>query len=549
MRHILLICTGLLGSASALAQTAPAQTALAQTAQGDVAITIYNNNLALVQDTRQIAIPAGRSRQEFPDVSATIRPETVSFAAPDTAIVEQNFDYDLLSPGKLMEKAVGKVVTIVRVNPATGMETREQARVLATNGGVVLQIGTRIEVLRDDGLPVRVIFDKVPENLRARPTLSVTLESGRSGVRPARLTYLTPGMGWKADYVALFDETAGKVDVQGWITLSNSTGTAYTNAEVVMVAGVPNGGNTIIGSRGYRPPPPPPPRSAGTESGSRERLGEYYLYPLAQRTTIANAQTKQVSFLDVQGAAAAKAYEFRVPWLQSHDMPVSADTVIKFTNSSRGGLGDQLPAGTMRVYIRDRRGSPQFIGESAIGHTPMGSELAIRTGEAFDVKVKSEVAKRERITSDEWVRTERYRVTDSRRGTYIKTVEENPIYYRTTMAYTLTNARPAPVTVDLVQAGLDRGGYYDTRAVSETVPGNQRSIDERLYRITVPANGERWSPRFSIRVTDGEGQARRPAAGLFPCFARAAQQIVTSSGPTRCRLRCIGIRAARASEA
>src|SRR6185369_7059120 len=238
MRALFLLCAALAGAAPSLAQSAlPAP---GETAQGDVAVTIYNDNLALVQDVRQLNIPAGRSRQEFRDVSGQIRAETVSFAASDTAIVEQNFDYDLLSPSKLMEKAVGKTVTIVRMNPATGAETREVAKVLATNGGVVLQIGDRIEVLRDDGLPVRVIFDRVPDNLRARPTLSVTVESGRSGSRPAKLTYLTPGLGWKSDYVALFDEGAGKIDVQGWITLTNNTGTNYTNADVVMVAGTPN---------------------------------------------------------------------------------------------------------------------------------------------------------------------------------------------------------------------------------------------------------------------------------------------------------------------
>ncbi|HEX8511643.1 MAG TPA: DUF4139 domain-containing protein [Allosphingosinicella sp.] len=461
---------------------------LGQSSQGDVAVTIYNDNLALVQDTRQLNIPAGRSRQEFPDVSAQIRAETVSFAAPDTAIVEQNFDYDLLSPGKLMEKAVGKTVTIVRVNPATGLETREQARVLATNGGVVLQIGTRIEVLRDDGLPVRVIFDRVPENLRARPTLSVTLESSRTGTRPARLTYLTPGLAWKSDYVALFDEAAGKIDVQGWITLTNNSGTTYTNADVVMVAGAPNRGNSYDGYRSYEPPPPPP-REMGTETGTRARLGDYYLYPLPGRTTVASAQTKQVSFLDVQGASAGKGYEYRLGWLQTMQEPASFATVIKFTNSSRGGLGDQLPAGTMRVYVRDSRGSPQFIGESRIGHTPMGSSLAVRTGEAFDVKVKAAIAKREKIDSDAWERSERYRVTEAGKAPRVVLIETSPVYYRTTMTYTLTNARPAPVVADLVQAGLDRG-YYDTRVISESVPGVQRTLDERLYRVTVPANGE-----------------------------------------------------------
>ena len=434
--------------------------ALAQTAQGDVSVTIYNDNLGLVQDIRQVNIPAGRSRQEFPDVSAQIRAETVSFAAPDPGIVEQNFDYDLLSPGKLMEKAVGKVVTIVRINPATGAETREQAKVLATNGGVVLQIGSRIEVLRDDGLPVRVIFDQVPANLRARPTLSVTVESTRGGVRPAQLTYLTPGLGWKADYVASFDDAAGKIDVQGWITLSNTTGTSFNEAEVVMVAGSPNRRGGDDGSYGTNSGI----RRAGTESGTRGRLGDYYLYPLAGRTTISNAQTKQVSFLDVQGAAARRAYEFRVSWLQTLDQPQSVGSVLKFSNrGGQGGLGDQLPAGTVRVYIKDKRGSPQFIGENAIGHTPMGSELALRTGEAFDVKVKPVVEKRERMGNDRW---------------------------RTTMRYTLTNAREVPVTVDLIQSGLD-WTWADTRIVGESDKSERTSADSALWRVEVPGNGEK----------------------------------------------------------
>jgi hypothetical protein len=463
-----------------------ASPAYAQSAQGDVAVTIYNNNLALVQDTRQLNIPAGRSRQEFPDVSGQIRAETVSFDAPDTGIVEQNFDYDLLSPGKLMEKAVGKTVTIVRINPATGLETREQAKILATNGGVVLQIGSRIEVLRDDGLPVRVIFDQVPPNLRARPTLSVTVESSRAGLRPATLTYLTPGMGWKADYVAAYDDAAGKIDVQGWITLTNTTGTNYENAEVVMVAGQPAQSSDQYGYQQQQSSI----RRAGTESGSRGRLGDYYLYPLAQRTTIANAQTKQVSFLDVQGAAASKAYEFRVGWLQTMNDPESADTVLKFSNSKAGGLGDQLPAGIVRVYIKDARGAPQFIGENGIAHTPMGSDVAIRTGSAFDVKVKAVMAKREKITSEDWERSYRYRIISGTEPVRTVEVQTQPTYWRTTMVYTLTNARPNPVTVDLVQAGLNQTYWNDTRVVSETVPGQQVSAEDRRYTITVPAEGK-----------------------------------------------------------
>ncbi|WP_260483137.1 DUF4139 domain-containing protein [Sphingomicrobium flavum] len=459
-----------------------------ETAQGDVSLTIYNGNVALVQDVRQMSFPAGRSRQEFPDVSAQIRAETVSFNAPGTAIIEQNFDYDLLTPRKMMEKAVGQDITIIRINPATGAETRERAHVLSANQGVVLRIGNRIEVLRDDNLPTRVIFDRVPSNLRARPTLSVTVDSNRSGLRPTSISYLTPGLSWSADYVALFDEAKGSIDVQGWITLANNTGTTFHNADVLMVAGDMN--TNMPGRRGIPPPPPPRPNAGrpGTEAGTRDRLGDFYLYPLDKRTTVANAQTKQVSFLDTQGARAEKRYEFVVPWRMSMDTPQNAFSVIKFDNSSSGGLGDQLPAGTVRVYLRDAAGQPQFIGESRIDHTPMGSELALRTGQAFDIMVDADVISRDVISSDEWESYRRYRIHQDGVAREVR-VDRNLRYYRTTMRYTLTNAKPTPVTVDLLQAGLD-SGWRDVRIVEETLPGRQINVDQRLYEVPVPAEGE-----------------------------------------------------------
>src|SRR5580704_14668691 len=241
-------------------------------AERTLAVTIYADDLALVQDKREITVTSGRQRIEFADVSAKIRPETASLTAPDISIVEQNFDFDLLTPAKLMEKAVGQQVTLVRTNPGNGAEVREQAQVLATNGGVVLKIGERIEVLRDDGLPVRVIFDKVPDNLRARPTLSVTVTSPVAGTRPATLSYLTPGLGWRADYVALYDQSNSKIDVQGWITLTNSSGTTYENAQTLLVAGTPQLAGTQLGGAPvrWRTPARGTIQQAGTESSNRE---------------------------------------------------------------------------------------------------------------------------------------------------------------------------------------------------------------------------------------------------------------------------------------
>ena len=429
-------------------------------AQGDVALTIYQNGQSLVQDARKLDLSAGRTRQDFPDVSAQIRPETVTLSGPGIGIVEQNFDFDLLSPDKLMEKAVGSVITIVRTNPATGAETREQARVLAANGGIVLQIGNRIEVLRDDGLPVRVVFDKVPENLRARPTLSVTVQVAKGGTIPTMLTYLTPGLGWTSDYVMLFDEAKGAVDVQGWITLTNTTGTTYKNADVLLVAGNPGGGFSRLSRySGQDEVADDTMEQAGTESGTRGRLGDYYLYPLAERTTVANAQQKQVSFLDVKNSPGRKAYEWTNGWLANNVDPRSASTVLKFSTSKNGGLGDQLPSGTIRVYMRDAKGDPQFIGESRIAAAPMGSQMSIRTGEAFDVKGTAVVVERKRLSSNRW---------------------------RSAMRYDFTNARNEPVTIDFAQDGL----YGDVKVIEQNITGNRVSADRMEWKVLVPANGK-----------------------------------------------------------
>jgi hypothetical protein len=425
-----------------------------------LSVTIYADDLALVQDRRDIDIKAGRQRIEFQDVSAQIRPETASLTAGDISIVEQNFDFDLLTPAKLMEKAVGHEVTIVRVNPATGAETREQAEVLATNGGVVLKIGTRIEVLRDDGLPMRVIFDKVPDNLRAHPTLSVTVIGGRAGTRPATLSYLTPGLGWRADYVALYNESDAKIDVQGWVTLTNTSGVTYDDAQTLLVAGSPAQADGGAGRPNYyRPPTRPTLQQPGTESGSRERLGDYYLYPLAERTTIANQQTKQVSFLDVHGVPAEHGYEFRNRWLGTAETAQSAKSIYAFSTSAHAGLGDQLPAGVLRFYLRDKRGDPQFIGESRIDHTPMGSTLSLATGDAFDVKVRAVVDKRTRLSTFDW---------------------------QSDMRYEFSNALPRPVTVKLLQEGL----WGDSRITAESQKSTRRDAETAEWAVTVPANGK-----------------------------------------------------------
>ena len=272
------------------------------------------------------------------------------------------------------------------------------------------------------------------------------------------MSYLTPGLGWKADYVALYNESDGKIDLQGWITLTNSSGTTYDNAQTLLVAGSPgvNGGQ----SENYRAPVRRQTlQRPGTESGTRERLGDYYLYPLAEHTTIANLQTKQVSFIEVHGVPAEHGYEFRNRWLGTAETPQSAQSIYSFSTSAHAGLGDQLPAGTLRFYMKDKRGDPQFIGESRIDHTPMGSTLSLATGDAFDVKVQAIVDKRTRLSTFDW---------------------------QTDMRYELTNALPRAVVVKLRQEGL----WGDSSVKAESQKSTRRSADAAEWSVTVPANGK-----------------------------------------------------------
>jgi len=423
-----------------------------------LSITIYNNDLALIQDVRTLDIVSGRSRIELKDVSAKIRPETVSFSASGVSIVEQNFDFDLLTPAKLMEKAVGQQVQIVRIAPGTGAQVTETATVLSVNNGVVLKVGNHIEVLHADSIPTRVIFSKIPENLRAAPTLSVTVDSERTGSRPATLSYLSTGLSWRADYVALFDEKAGKLDMQGWITLTNNSGTAFTNAETALIAGDINSyrsPNNQYGNsnRGWQS------TSASNQSGNTSAFADYHLYQLPAKTTIADQQTKQVGFLEANNVAATKSYRFRASDFSSASEPASADVVIQFSNSEKGGIGKPLPAGVVRAYVRDAEGTPKFIGEDRIDHTPAGTNLGIKTGEAFDVTVQPTQISAEKSGS----KRQRYGMT-----------------------YTVRNARSDAVIVEISQSSSWRTGSI----VSENYKSTQ--IDTRNWRWSVPvkANDE-----------------------------------------------------------
>ncbi len=438
-----------IGASFALAGSAAASDPAPQ-----LSLTVYNSNLALVQDVRHLDVPAGRTRLEFKDVSASIRPETVTLSGKGLAIVEQNFDYDLLTPAKMMEKAVGKQIKIVRTVPGTGKEVTETATVLSVNDGVVLRIGNRIEVLRDDGIPTRVIFDSIPENLRASPTLSVTVDAAGAGSRDVTLSYLTTGLSWKADYVALFDEEQSSLRLQGWVTLTNTSGTSYKDARTQLVASDVNLVSNDMPSWQRQQYQRASSRNGGTGAAGQGSVADYLIYALPERVTIAESQTKQVGFIDLHGVKAVKTYEYRAGDFSSDENPEHADSILKFSNEQKA-----LPAGTVRVYMRDAAGDAKFVGENDLDHTPAGSDLAIKIGEAFDVTVQPTVVSSEKMTRS---RT------------------------RYSMSYSFRNAKPTPVTVDLRQDGLWRDGKIET----ESLPSRRIDAQTLSWSVPVPANGE-----------------------------------------------------------
>lgn len=439
--------------------------------QTSVGVTIYNNNLALVRDARRINVGKGESRLAFIDVSAQIQPETASLDGGKFAILEQNFDFDLLSPGKLLEKAVGQTVQVYRVNPATGSETAETGTILSTNGGIVLQVGERIEVMRGGaaGLPGRIVFDKVPPNLRARPTLSMTIDAKKKGEQDVVLNYLTGGLGWKADYVANLSTDEKTVSLQGWVTLTNTSGTTYSDAMVQLVAGEPNRVTPVTvrrrESRGMELAAAMPSQDVAEES-----LFEYHLYTLPQRTSVAENQTKQVAFIEAPSVKVRKVLEVRgrrsyFAWRYSPIERQPAAAFVMFDNKKSSGLGKPLPKGIMRFYMQDSRGLAQFVGEDRIGHTPENEEVRLSLGQSFDVTL--------------WRKQTEYRETARRE------LRERVVDVRSSHEIILKNAKGKVAQVRVIEP---LGG--DWEILDESHPHKKESASQAVWLVDVPAKGE-----------------------------------------------------------
>ena len=361
--------------------------------QKDLAVTVYNSNVALVRDVRRLRLPAGTLDLRYMDIAAEVNPATVhivSLTAPkDLNVLEQNYEYDLLSPLKLLQKYVGKELTLVRTvteNNST-KEVPVKATLLALNDGPVWKVGN--EIVTGIGTD-RYIFPDLPENLYSKPTLIWLLDNARAGEQTVEASYLTNQVNWNADYVLTIGADQKGADLNGWVTVINNSGTSFGNAQLQLVAGEVH--RVTEGSLGQLPRPMMKAAVAGAAQFVQEPISEYHLYSLERRTNLQDKETKQISLLAATGVGFSKVFEvdgqqYYYHNAQSPGAPVKepVQVHIKFKNSQENALGMPLPAGTVRVYQGDSKGRVQFIGEDRIGHTPKDETLDLHIGNAFDV--------------------------------------------------------------------------------------------------------------------------------------------------------------------
>jgi hypothetical protein len=390
--------------------------------QADLTVTVYNSNLALVRDVRQIHLSAGVFPLHFEDVAASINPATVHFRSlsepAKLSVLEQNYEYDLLDSQKLMQKYVGREVGFNWNGvDMTGL-------LLADNNGPIWKVNNQIIT----GLPVGTFhFPELPDNLYSRPTLVWMLDNRGANVQKVETSYLTGNMSWKADYVLTVTRDEKAADLDGWVTLTNSSGVAYGNAKLQLVAGDIH--QTQPQAMALAMSAAPMIDSAQRKQFAQESFGEYHLYSLERRTSIQNNESKQISLLNGTGVPVEKylmvegqAYYYRNPQGIGNAIPEPVEVYYRFKNAEKGGLGMPLPAGTVRVYQADSKGGVQFVGEDNIQHTPKDETLKIYIGNAFDVVCE-------------------------RKQTDYKKLASN--LYEMEYAITLRNHKDGPVTVEV----------------------------------------------------------------------------------------------------
>jgi len=378
--------------------------------QTDLNVTVYNSNIALVRDVRNLMLPTGTFRLKFMDIAATVNPAAVHFRSltdPDKlGVIEQNYEYDLLEPAKLLHKYVGKEVTLVRAYMDNNTTKHEEikATLLSDNNGPVWKIGNDI-VTGTYAESYR--FPEVPANLYDRPTLLMSLENSGPRKQQIEASYLANNLSWNADYVLTVARDDKNADLDGWVTVVNNSGTAFHNAHLQLVAGElnrvqPPASTAVYEANAMK-------ARAAAPQFQQEAFSEYHLYTLGRKTSVEDKETKQISLLQGSGVPVEKVFvvngqNYYYRNQQAPGAPLKDPVLVyyKFKNEERNGLGIPLPAGNVRVYQKDSKGGILFAGEDRINHTPKDEEVDIHIGNAFDVVAEHKQTDFKHVDTHTW---------------------------------------------------------------------------------------------------------------------------------------------------
>ncbi len=342
-----------------------------------VNLTVYNQNFAIVKQRRLMDLGKGVRTVKFPDVAATIVPETVQFGSlrPGGAtVLEQNYEFDLVSASKLLHKYIDREITIIgRDGSMTEgkLLSSDSAQVVLSNDDGI-QLIPRAKNIKD------IRFSKLPEGLLTRPTLVWKVKADRGGEHLVKVAYRANAITWRVDYRAVAAADEKTMDLAGWVTVTNNTGTTYEDAGLKLMAGDVH----VVSQRGFQfEGRQQTILRKGRRGFAEKSFAEYHLYTLGRRTTLANAQTKQIELINVEKIPVAKRYLYRA------NFGNRVGVILHFKNSKETckGLGIPLPKGPFRVYLRDTDGQTEFVGRDEIDHTPKDEPVRIRIGYAFDL--------------------------------------------------------------------------------------------------------------------------------------------------------------------
>ena len=450
--------------------------------QAELAVTVYNSDIALVRDVRNLQLARGVSDLRFMDIAATVNPATVHFRSltepSRVSVLEQNYEYDLLEPDKLLRKYVGRDVTLVRMRQAGGSTREEEvrARLLSYNSAPVWQIGNEIVTgMHAD----HIRFPELPDSLYSRPTLIWTVQNDGAARHRVEASYLAGKLAWNADYVLTVARDDRTADLDGWVTLTNGSGTSFRNASLQLVAGDLNRVRQMLGRMRADEALASAP-AAERAAMQQESFSDYHLYTLGRKTSINNSETKQVSMLDGTGVPIRKRYVVEGQAVYYHNQrhpgsPIKdlVQVFYEFRNDEGAGLGMPMPAGVVRVYQADSRGGIQFVGEDRINHTPKDETLNVKIGNAFDVVCERNQVDFQKIAGN---------------------------VYEVEYEITVRNHKAAPVAVEVSEP---IGGTWDMIRASHQ--WTKTAAWAARFAVPVAANAERCSSIACGSATDSSG--------------------------------------------